>query len=66
LGANAHPNKNISILTQYSVGTIYTRVEENPRASARGPEVGALQCQCCVCFGQRHPAWKVCENINYF
>jgi hypothetical protein len=34
----------ISVLTQYSAGTIYNRVEENPHASARGPEVSALQC----------------------
>jgi hypothetical protein len=52
--------------TQYSVGLIYTRVEENPRACAREPEVGALQHQCCVSFGQRHPAWKVCQNADCF
>jgi hypothetical protein len=32
----------ISVLTQYFVGMIYTRVEENPRVSARGPEVSDL------------------------
>jgi hypothetical protein len=56
----------ISVLTQYSVGTIYKRVEENLWASARGPEVSALQCPRCVCCGWRHPAWKLCEDIDYF
>jgi hypothetical protein len=56
----------ISVLTQYSVGTIYTRVEEDPRACARGPTVGALQRLGCVCCGRRHPVWKVCEYINCF
>jgi hypothetical protein len=56
----------ISVVTHYSAGTIYTRVEENPRASARGTEVGALQHRRCICFGQTHPTWKVCENINCF
>jgi hypothetical protein len=45
---------------------IYSRVEENPQASARGPEVGALQCQHCVFCGWRHPAWRVCEDIDCF
>jgi hypothetical protein len=56
----------ISVLTQYSAGRIYIRVKENPRASARGPEISALQCQHCVCCGWRHPAWKVCEDIDCF
>jgi hypothetical protein len=46
----------ISILTKYSAGMIYNRVEENPWASARGLEVGAFQCRRCVCYGWRHPA----------
>jgi hypothetical protein len=33
----------ISVLTKYSAGMIYNRVDENLWASARGPEVGALQ-----------------------
>jgi hypothetical protein len=54
------------VLTQYSAGTIYTRVEENPWGWPRGPTVGALQLRCCVCCGWRNPAWKVCEDIDYF
>jgi hypothetical protein len=54
------------ILTQYSIGMIYTRVEENPWGWPRGPVVSALQPRCCVCCGQRHPAWKVCEDIDCF
>jgi hypothetical protein len=45
---------------------IYKRVEENPRASARGLEVSALQHRRCVCYGLRHPAWKVYEDIDCF
>jgi hypothetical protein len=54
------------IRTYYSAEMIYKRVEENPRASARGPEVGSLQHRQYVCCGRRHPAWKVCEDIDYF
>jgi hypothetical protein len=56
----------ISVFTQYSVGMIYRGVEENTRAWARRPEVDALQHRHCVCCGRRHPAWKVCEYIDYF
>jgi hypothetical protein len=62
----AQQERYIIVLTQYSAGTIYNRVEENPRISARGPEVGALQRRRHVCCRRRHPAWKVCEDIECF
>jgi hypothetical protein len=39
---------------------------QNPWASARGPEVGALQRRRCVYFEQRHSSWKACEDIDCF
>jgi hypothetical protein len=54
-----------SYLTQYFVGPIYGGVEEGPWARATRPKDGPLKRQCCICCGQRYPAWTVSEYINY-
>jgi hypothetical protein len=60
----------IFVLTQYFAATIDRRVEEKPRACARGPTVSAFQHRCCVCCRRKTPREGMSRyqlfSINYY